>query len=197
MKISSLLCSALFASVAVSANADVILAPGATYEYTFSDPTASATWNTTLGGWTTGAAPFGNTGGGDFGANTVWPASGDRLDDLWVRIGVDLTGYNLSTIAFDLGVDNGFKLYANGTFVAGDNAEGFTSRWEYTGSVPAGSLHSGVNVFAVALEDHGGLTAFDMQLRGDRRPSGVPDGGSTLGVLGLALAGLGLYRRKA
>ena len=45
--------------------------------------------------------------------------------------------------------------------VASDNAEGFTFRWEYSGTFP--SLNAGTNVIAVALEDHGGATAFDME----------------------------------
>ena len=186
------------ATCATSLQATVVLSPASTWEYTFTDPTGNATWNTTTGGWTTGLAPFGNnTGAGDgFDYNTFWGPDGADGDDLWVRVAVDLTGYDLSTIEYDLGVDNGFSLYVNGLLLAGNNAEGYTFRWEYSGAVSSGLLTSGVNVFALALEDHGGLTAFDMQLRGDRIPVGVPDGGSAVLLLGLATLGLGFVRGR-
>jgi hypothetical protein len=173
-----------------TARGAVILAPGSTWEYTFTDPTGDATWNTTTGGWTTGAAPFSNAGSGDFAFNTPWPADGTGTlnDDLWVRTTIDLTGYDLSTIAWDLGVDNGFALYANGILVGSANEEGFTFRWEYSGNFAA-ALNPGVNVLAVALEDHGGATAFDMQVTGDRASS-VPDTGSSLTLLGIGLCAM-------
>lgn len=82
-------------------------------------------------------------------------------DDLWVRTAVDLTGIDLSSADWGLGVDNGFKLYANGVLVGSGNAEGYTFRWEYTGGFGT-ALVPATNVIAVALEDHGGATAFDM-----------------------------------
>ncbi|MFZ3136667.1 MAG: hypothetical protein WA126_04645 [Thermodesulfovibrionales bacterium] len=155
------------------AEADTILLPGSTWEYTFTDPTGA-------GGWQTGLAPFGNRIGpygpdiaGYFSYNTLWEADGNDGDDLWVRRALDLTGYDLSTIAWNLGVDNGFKLYVNSNLVYGDNAEGYTHRWEYGGSIPQAFLQPGNNVIAVALEDHGGLTAFDMQITGNQ--SSVPE----------------------
>jgi hypothetical protein len=178
----------------------IVLAAGSTWEYTFTDPTGSALWNTTTGGWATGLAPFGNnTGGygsdpGYFDYKTYWAADATATmgDDLWVRTSVDLTGYDLNTVDWFLGVDNGFKLYANGNLIQQDNAEGYTYRWEYGGSIASAFLNPGVNVIAVALEDHGGLTAFDMQVTA----TAVPDGGATLMLLGGALVGLGALRRK-
>jgi hypothetical protein len=168
-----LLTAAIF--LPVYASAATVLAPGATWEYTFTDPTVSPAWATTTGGWSTGLAPFGNnTGGyssdplGYFDYKTNWPVGSPNAlqDDLWVRKEIDLTGYDLTTVKWDLGVDNGFKLYLNGNLVAQDNTEGFTYRWEYGGNFNPGTLNQGMNVIAVALEDHGGLTAFDMQLTG-------------------------------
>jgi hypothetical protein len=119
-------------------------------------------------------------------------------DDLWVRTSIDLKCYDLSTILYELGVDNGFKLFVNGTQVAAANAEGYTSRWEYSGLLPAGTLVSGANVIALALEDHGFSTAFDMQITGRIDPNcvpGVPDGGLTLAMLGVGLFTLRASRR--
>jgi hypothetical protein len=111
---------------------------------------------------------------------------------MWVKTSVDLSGYNPNTIGYDLGVDNGFELLVNGNPVTSNNAEGYTYRWEYSGSISPGFLVPGVNDILVKLEDHGGLTAFDMQITGDA----VPDGGTTVALLGLSLSGLAFLRRK-
>ncbi len=180
------------ATASLHAVADTVLAPGATWEYTFTDPTAGA-WTTTTGGWSMGAAPFGNTSGGDFGYATYWPASGSTADDLWIRRTVDFTGFDISTAHWDLGVDNGYKLYVNGTLLSAHNAEGFTSRWEYGGGFGA-TLHSGVNFVALALEDHGGATAFDMRITAAPVPE--PETYAMM-LAGLGVMGAVARRRKA
>lgn len=186
------------------AAADTVLPPGATWEYTFTDPTGDPTWNTTTGGgWATGAAPFGNCPNGcgfnnDFNFNTFWGADGADGDDLWVRIALDFTGFDVSTALWDLGVDNGFKLYANGTQVGGANAEGYTFRWEYSGNFAASPLNAGLNIIAVALEDHGGLTAFDMQITADPvNPVPVPAALWLFGTALIGLVGFGKRRKEA
>jgi len=179
-------------AVAASAHAALILPPGSTWEYTFTDP--GPAFNTGAGGpYATGAAPFGNcaSGCGDFFPNTFWGADGSDGYDLWVRTTFDTTGFVLPSITWNLGVDNGFALYVNGVLVQAANAEGFTSRWEYGGSL-APYVTSGTNWAAVALEDHGGLTAFDMQIEG----STVPEPGTML-LLGSGLLGLASRRRRA
>jgi hypothetical protein len=158
------------------AGAPAILAPHSGWEYTFTNPTGDSSWNTStgIGGiWSAGTAPFGNNVGGYsgdpfgfFDYATLWPADGTDGDDLWVRTAVDLSCVDLDTLTWNLGADNGFKLYMNGGLVASANAEGYTSQWEYSGNFASVTVNNGINVIAVALEDHGGLTAFDMQILG-------------------------------
>jgi hypothetical protein len=93
-------------------------------------------------------------------------------DDLWVRTEIDLTGYDLSTVSWDLGVDNGFTLFANGTPVGSGAASGGTTEWEYSGGF-GDSLVAGPNVIAVALNDWGGATGFDMQITGELDPAAL------------------------
>ena len=86
-------------------------------------------------------------------------------------------------------------MFVNGNHVGGANAEGFTFVWEYTGQIPSGDLNSGVNTIKIDLEDHGGLTAFDMQIRGERLRS-VPDGGATIGLMAAGLTLCAAMKRK-
>jgi VPDSG-CTERM motif len=191
-------CLALTVAIAAltccSLSATTVLAPGASWEYQFGvQPNTS--WTTVSGGWTVGNAPFGNVSSGDFGYNTYWPADSVFADyELSVRTTVNLTGFDLNTLHYDLGVDNGYNLYVNGNLVSGDNAGGYTFRWEYSGAIPAGYLLPGNNIIAVSLDDYGGLTAFDLQLTATESAS-VPDGGATVGLLGLGLMGLASLRR--
>jgi hypothetical protein len=191
----------LAATLAVAAGASqaaTVITPGDTWQYSFSVPAAGWQVGTDAGAWNSGLAPFSNCGPiggnncagndpvGHFNAGTQWLADGSDGDDLWVRKQVDLTGFDLSSFSWDLGVDNGFALYINGTLVASDNAEGFTTRWEYGGAVSSALLNAGTNWIAVALEDHGGLTAFDMQLTGNVVAVPEPE------TYALMLAGLGI-----
>lgn len=178
------------ATMAAPAFADTVLAPGSSWEYTFTNPTANANWNTTTGGWAVGNAPFGNSGGGDFNWQTYWAADGSDGNDLWVRKAVDFSGFDLASATWGLGVDNGYSLYVNGQMISSGNAEGYTYRWEYGGTF-GNSLHSGINFIAVALEDHGGLTAFDMQISAAVAPVPEPE------TYAMMLAGLGLLGMMA
>lgn len=160
---------------------DLLLPPGSTWEYTFSDPTSDPDWNKVLGqpGWSMGAAPFGSQPAGSrtdpqFHYNTYWPADSEADDDLWVKVALDLSdpgegeAYDLARIVWALGVDNGFKLYVNGRAVSSGDSDGYTKRWEYQDRFEASALVPGTNVVALALKDYGGLTAFDMQVSGRR-----------------------------
>jgi hypothetical protein len=192
--------------------AQTLLPPGASWEYTFAAPGTG--WQTGAAAgvaWSTGHAPFSNCGPlGDvdcaaqgwpatFDANTRWPAdtSGSPDDDLWVRTQVDLTGRDLGTLQaqWALGVDNGYKLYVNGTLLSQGYAEGFTDRWEYSGTVPASLLSPTLNWIAVALADGGGLTAFDMTLVTGQPP--IPEPHTWALMLAATAAVSAVVRRKA
>ena len=139
--------------------------------------------------WIVGNAPFSNVGSGDFAHNTYWGPGYDPVVRRTFTLGtpVDMTA--------ELGLDNGYSLYVNGNLVSSANHEGFTYRWEYTVPINASNFHAGANVVALRLEDHGGLTAFDMHLFGDSSGLKVPvPEPSTWLLLGAGLAGLLAYR---
>jgi len=186
-----------------SAGAVPIVPAGAVWEYTTTNPGPGLAWTTASGGWSSDTAPFGNCAnassqGGGCGSYTRdfddpdmrWAADGPDGDDFWVRTTFDTTGYDLTSIVWNLGVDNGYTLYLNGTFISSGNAEFYTSRWEYSGNF-GGNLVVGTNYLAVALEDHGGLTAFDMEVVGNP----VPEPGTLL-LLGSGIASLAMRRRR-
>ena len=174
----------------------VILAPGSTWEYTFDDPGPNLSWTVETGGWSTGPAPFSNAVGGLFAQRTEWPAEDpfDFTDDLWVRTTFDLTGISdLSSIAWDIAIDNGFTLYLNGELVAAQNKEGDAHWWDYSGVFDQALLEPGENRIALALEDHGGGTAFDFQVGVYCE---VPEVASSGLLLGCAFAGIAFLKRR-
>lgn len=184
-----------------SAQAATVMAPGSPWFYTDSNPTAIVNWTTAFPGlpWNRGNAPFSNVTSGDFRydtGGTFWPSgSAFNRGDLWIGTVVDFTGFDRSTALWQLGVANGFTLYVNGMLIAGDLQDGFTSRWEYSGSFPA--LNPGLNFIALALDDFGGSTAFDMQITARSTVIPLPAAGwMLLGGLGL-LALQGRCRRSS
>lgn len=155
----------LLVSGSVSASAAFLINSGDTWTYANANPSTAAGDVTGFqapgyddSGWYTGAAPFSDSGGGDFGANTYWSPDWDPS--------LRKTVYLASPVdaVVELGVDNGFDFWVNGTFIGGANAEGGTYQWEYTFGVPAAAFVPGFNVIAIQLEDHGGSTAFDMRM---------------------------------
>jgi hypothetical protein len=182
------LAAAAFTATPASAVTVTVMAPGSSWFYTFTDPTANPSWTTdfpTLG-WSTGNAPFGNVATGDFGyasGGTFWPAGTVQgVYDLWVGRVVDFSAVIASTAQWFIGVDNGYRMFVNGTQLSVQDAGGYTHRWEYSGGF-AGLLNPGLNYIALELDDYGGLTAFDMQIT-----ALIP----LPGAVWLLLSGLGL-----
>ncbi len=173
------LCLGLFQSIAV---ADIILPPHSYWWYSFERPRNSnwrTSWNwADLKGWHFGFAPFGNDDGhlgADFKYNTYWPSDWTKHnDDLWVKRRINLSGYDLSSVHWYIGVDNGFKLYLNGTDIGGRWDDGYTYRWEYSGLFLSRLLQPGWNTVALALDDGGWATAFDMMITADKLPPPPP-----------------------
>jgi hypothetical protein len=132
----------------------------------------SATYNT-------GLAAFGNAS--DY--NTYWAPN----TDLALRQSFEFTGDALGDLRLNVASDNGFIIFLNGVEISNENAEGFTSRWEYELDVSSASLVNGMNTVSVFAEDHGGLTYFDMQLVANvSSPSAVAL--LALGIVGIAFS---------
>lgn len=145
----------------------LIIKPKSFWEYTFTPPPSD--WKINSGTLPTGQAPFGSlkSTGIDslFNYNTIWPP----FKTLYVRKKINLANYDLSSLKYYLGVDNGYELYVNGNFVSKGYAEGYTYRWEYSGNIPPSFLNPGDNIIALILLDTGGYSAFDFQLTGKEK----------------------------
>jgi hypothetical protein len=163
-------------------------------DYLFTDTAPGTGWQGVgydHSAWTVGYTPYGNYGtiAGSF-TNTVltsWPVDVGRYVFKTFPLGQAIP------MTAKVAVDNGYDLWINGTWVSGDNAEGYTSHWEYVFTVPASNFTPGVNTLAFFLEDHGGATAWDFSLVGDS--NGMVPLPPTVLLLGSGLAGLAGWRR--
>ena len=133
-------------------------------EWEFKLVTPESEWKTNYETWVKGRAPFGNLilTGYFFNYVTFWPF----FQTLYVRKKVSLNQYNLNSIQYHIGVDNGYELYVNGNFVSKNFDKGAAFKWEYEGKVPKTFLNNGENIIAIILIDTGGTNSFDMQLTG-------------------------------
>lgn len=139
-----------------------------------------------ISGWSTGNSAFGNPYSLPFA--TPWAAD----TDLALYTTFNVSGSPTGSITLKVASDNGFLVFLNDQLLAKENAEGYTGYWEYTFTNSSALLSAGTNALKILAEDHGGATFFDMKLTGN---TNVPEPGS-LALVGLALAGLGVSRRR-
>lgn len=168
----------------VSANTKTIISQGDTWHYAvlpkelFSDWSnagyTSVDWNSLT--WLAGKAAFGNSYSYD---SVILPIPGTQWFPgtcLALQKTVVIKGKLEYPVELNLAVDNGAMVFVNGNQIFKGNDEGYTSAWEYTDSVDNKLFVVGKNTVRVLIEDHGGLTYFDMELKGNmsRTKSVIP-----------------------
>ena len=137
------------------------------------------------GTWNNGTTKFTNQGGG-----TYWAAN----TDLALQKTFNFSGIVNGALNLHVASDNGFLIFLNGQLLAKENAEGYTSYWEYNFALNSSPLLQGLNTLQVLAEDHGGATFFDMKMDAD--VTAVPEP-SLLALFGLGLLGMLLaFRNK-
>ena len=136
---------------------------GSVFEYSSTVPPAG--WQTSFGGWSQGALPFIGVNTGSVPNSTYWPLG----STYYLRKQIDLSNYNLSSINWSIGVDNGYSLYLNGVLISSDNQGGPATEWEYIGTFPQILLNLGTNYIALIISDDGaGAASFNMKVTGNK-----------------------------
>jgi VPDSG-CTERM motif len=120
------------------------------------------------------------------------------------RLTFDLTGFNpaSASLSGSWGVDNNGSIMLNGSAAIGTGALSLTGG--NTGNFNifhdfsiTGGFVAGINTLDFVAENDGGPGGLNVtNLMGTATATGTPDAGSTLPLLGFALAGLGILRRK-
>jgi hypothetical protein len=149
---------------------------GSVFEYSSTVPPAG--WQTSSGGWPQGALPFSGVDTGSVPNTTYWPLG----STYYLRKQIDLTNYNLSSINWSIGVDNGYSLYLNGVLISSDNQGGPATEWEYIGDFPQNLLNLGTNYIALIISDDGaGGASFNMKVTGNKSATHAwsPSGATT------------------
>ncbi|MCX6955611.1 MAG: VPDSG-CTERM sorting domain-containing protein [Verrucomicrobia bacterium] len=129
----------------------------------------------------------------------IWQAaSGQPTNvDRTFRTTFDMTGLSLSSAVINgrWSTDNlGMDILVNGVST-GQTATGFTSWFNF--SIGSGLLVSGVNTIDFVVRDQGSISGFRAEFTtATASAAGVPDGGTTVVLLGAGLLGLVAVRRK-
>ena len=156
---------------------------GSVFEYDFN--ASSPNWQTETGLWSTGYLPFIGVDIGALENSTYWPIG----TTCYIRKQIDLSNIDLSSLNWNIAVDNGYVLYINGTPISSEYEGGPAIEWEYTGIIPSNLLISGLNNFALTLSDDGTASGFNFLVTGQYNlPTYLWSTGETTSIINPSLA---------
>lgn len=134
---------------------------------------------------------------GDYIGGT-WSAGPVAIPSGWAvntetAIVYNFTLASASDLHIDLGVDNGFLLWMNGSFVTGATAAGGANINEY--NIDLLGLAAGNHSLQLIRADHGGGTDYQISVDATASPVSVPEP-ATMSLFGLSLLILGAARQR-